>query len=368
MIGLFQELGPCQSVQNTSKVCDRPESWNKVSNLLFVDQPIGAGFSYGDRLLSTTEEAAEVLYEFLQLWFNRFPEYSRLDFHLFGESYAGHYVPATADLILKNNNLKKKKKSDNIISINLKSIGIGNGLISPAIQYESMTHYCEHSNYGHILSPDLISKMKSNFPTCKKLINKCAETNSPDDCGKAGDYCGMNYYSYFLDNSGLNPYDVRYPNTTIHTHPSPDYINYLSDPDVLKKIGAKIEYTECSEKANYPFIMEKADDMRDFLPVLSSVVNQGIRTLLFFGDADFGCNWMGGHNVSKAIQWKNQKQFNCAPFKEWCLGESKPKGKIQTYCDLTFISVYEAGHEVPFYQPKASLEMFRRWINKEVIN
>ena len=48
--------------------------------------------------------------------------------------------------------------------------------------------------------------------------------------------------------------------------------------------------------------------------------------------------------------------------KEWKVGNNIA-GQAISFDNLTFAVVYEAGHEVPYYQPINSSDMFTRWIN-----
>ena len=91
-----------------------------AANVLFLETPSGVGFSYsnvtddsrGDR------KTAGGNYAFLLYWLERFPEYKKRDFYIAGESYAGHYVPQLAHVILHHN-----KKANSTI-INLKGIAV----------------------------------------------------------------------------------------------------------------------------------------------------------------------------------------------------------------------------------------------------
>ncbi|CAO3598109.1 unnamed protein product [Absidia cylindrospora] len=133
MIGLWQELGPCRVNDDGSKdVYNTDGSWNKVSNMLFFDQPSNVGFSYGADNVHSTEEAAPLAYNLIQVFFEAFPKYKSQKLHFFGESYGGHYIPAFADYVLKQN--QGLSSSSKKVNVNLESIGIGNGLTDPLIQ------------------------------------------------------------------------------------------------------------------------------------------------------------------------------------------------------------------------------------------
>jgi carboxypeptidase C (cathepsin A) len=89
-IALFGENGPC-SIDGTNTKSNK-YSWNSKANLLYVDQPSGTGFSYGDEDSTHDEKGvSNDLYLFVTAFLRKYPVYQNLPFFLFGESYAGHY-------------------------------------------------------------------------------------------------------------------------------------------------------------------------------------------------------------------------------------------------------------------------------------
>jgi cathepsin A (carboxypeptidase C) len=61
--------------------------------MIFLDQPVQVGYSFtSGSTPNNTPDAAVDVYAFLQLFYSKFPQYSKLPFHMAAESYGGHYA------------------------------------------------------------------------------------------------------------------------------------------------------------------------------------------------------------------------------------------------------------------------------------
>lgn len=85
MIGLFQENGPCHFVNGDSTPSLNEYSWNSYANMIYIDQPIGVGFSYGTDDVTSTVTAAPYVWKLLQAFYAQFPQYESRDFAIFTE-------------------------------------------------------------------------------------------------------------------------------------------------------------------------------------------------------------------------------------------------------------------------------------------
>ncbi|KAK1384385.1 Carboxypeptidase [Heracleum sosnowskyi] len=124
--GAFTELGPFFPKGHGRGLRINSKSWNKASNLLFVESPAGVGWSYSN----TTSDyncgdasTARDMYIFFINWFAKFPSYKDRDLFLTGESYAGHYIPQLAIALLDHNEQSRGYK------FNIKGVAIGNPLL-----------------------------------------------------------------------------------------------------------------------------------------------------------------------------------------------------------------------------------------------
>lgn len=165
-------------------------------------------------------------------------------------------------------------------------------------------------------------------------------------------------------------YDVRAPSND--PNPPETYSNYLADKSVVKAIGAKTSYQECPN-GPYNKFSSTGDSKfwrsielesyrplttiigpRSFLSELSSVVQSGIQVLVWAGDADWICNYIGVQRVADAVEFDGSKQFSNATLKSYTVNGTK-KGEYKTVDNFSFLRVYEAGHEVPYYRKSFSV-------------
>jgi cathepsin A (carboxypeptidase C) len=158
-VALFYENGPYQFPADLSKtlpLTQNPESWNNKANLLFVDQPIGTGFSHSEigHDVTNEEKVGSDMAIFLRGYLEENPEYKGRDFFITGESYAGHYIPAIAYYLINT-------ATD--VELNLKGIAIGNGLTDPFAQYPA---YATFSYENDLISKEWDKVMTVGMKAC----------------------------------------------------------------------------------------------------------------------------------------------------------------------------------------------------------
>ncbi|PIA29430.1 hypothetical protein AQUCO_06000059v1 [Aquilegia coerulea] len=97
-----------------------PNSWTKISNILYVDAPVGTGFSYSRSLegsFTSDTKSAKQSYIFIRKWLMHHPEFFSNPLYICGDSYAGMVVPIIVQDISDGIEIGHKP------SINLKNYG-----------------------------------------------------------------------------------------------------------------------------------------------------------------------------------------------------------------------------------------------------
>ncbi|KAF9098125.1 hypothetical protein BGX27_000867 [Mortierella sp. AM989] len=189
--GLFEENGPYRSNDGGRTWTMNPDSWHNNGHVVFIDQPFGTGFSKSSTTVPDEDFIGDTMVQFYLNFFNAFPEMKTKNIYITGESYAGRYIPYMAKHVLDYN------AKNPAITINLKSIAIGNAYIDTSVNNDVVTYlpYLQKHPwlYGNSQSwftsaQSIVAQMKTTSgcttaqsdPTisnaCKKLYSKFTST------------------------------------------------------------------------------------------------------------------------------------------------------------------------------------------------
>ena len=396
MIGLWQELGPC-GVDFNGNVYNNPYSWSNASNMIFIDEPTTTGFSYsipvsgytddqgnvitlpdatcpdyaGDSCgtystpdpqltANSTINAAPNMWKTLQGFMGAFPQYSRNDFHFTTESYGGHYGPVFNEYFETQN----AANIPGAMNISLKSVAIGNGWYDPLIQYEAYYNFTVYpgNTYDLVLFNQSVENQMFNSMygtgNCYDQVTACATTGRDDVCSIGDTFCANNVESVFDNLAMRDEYDSR--ELTPDPFPYSFYVDYLNTPELQQAIGAYVNFSESSALTGNAF-GNTGDDSRTESSIedVRALLAQGVTVATYAGDADYNCNWLGGQAVAEEI---NAAGFATAGYTDLITSDGIVHGQVKQAGKFSFTRIYYSGHEVPFYQPLASLEFFERVI------
>ncbi|OVA12084.1 Peptidase S10 [Macleaya cordata] len=356
--GEAQELGPFL-VKKGPVLKFNNYTWNKAANLLFLEAPAGVGFSYSNKTLNTQGDniTAHNSYTFLLNWFKRFPQYKSHEFYIAGESYAGHYVPQLSEVIFDEN--KKAAKED---YINLKGFIIGNALMDYDTDQNGMIDYAwDHA----LISDSLYKEIKENCDFSKEFYTtKC--NRGLDEYYNL--YHMIDMYSLYAPTcpegnpsaksdvlrkipAGYDPCLQNYATT------------YFNRPDVQEALHANV--TKISRPwslCNHDVGGVWNDSSQSILPIITKLVDGGLRVWVFNGDTDgripvtatrYTLNKLGLKITEDWTPWYNHKEVG-----GWTINYEG---------GLSFVTVRGAGHQVPTFAPKRSLQLIRHFLaNKKL--
>jgi carboxypeptidase C (cathepsin A) len=187
-------------------------------------------------------------------------------------------------------------------------------------------------------------------------IIDCNTRGINEICDAADNFCYSETEYIYDIYSGRDEYDVR--ELTPDPFPPEFYVDYLNTPKVQAAVGAFQNYSESSNAVGTAFATT-GDDNRKLQTVadMLKLVEAGLTVIMYTGDADYICNWLGGEVVSNEIGAPN---FHKAGYTNISTSDGVVHGQVKQAGKFSFLRIYESGHEVPFYQPVVALEMFER--------
>ncbi|XP_021286346.1 serine carboxypeptidase-like 45 [Herrania umbratica] len=362
-VGAFSENGPFRP--NGEVLVRNDYSWNREANMLYLETPIGVGFSYSTNSSSYVavddETTARDNLVFLQRWYNKFPNYRQRDLFITGESYAGHYIPQLAKLMVELN------KKQNLF--NLKGIALGNPVLEFVTDFNSRAEYfwshglisdsthrmftsvCNYSRYVSEYYRDSVS------PSCSRVMSQVSRETSKfvDKYDVTLDVCISSVLSQSMV---LNPQQVS---ERVDVCVEDKIVNYLNRKDVQKALHARLvgvrRWAVCSNILDYQLLNLEIPT----ISIVGSLIKAGIPVLVYSGDQDSVIPLTGSRTLVGGLA-KELGLETTVPYRVWFEGK-QVGGWTQVYGNiLSFATIRGASHEAPFSQPERSLMLFKSFL------
>ncbi|XP_024031005.1 serine carboxypeptidase II-2-like isoform X2 [Morus notabilis] len=359
--GEAEEIGPFHIKPDAKTLYLNPHSWNQVANILFIDSPVGVGFSYSntssDLLSNGDKRTAKDNLECLLKWFERFPQYKGRDFYITGESYAGHYVPQLSQAIVRHNSATKDT------TINLKGYMVGNALTDDRNDHLGAFQF--------MWSAGLISDQ--TYKLLNLLCDSQSFVHTSNSCDEILDIA-------YEELGNIDPYSIYTPTCPANVSQSNQLLKrmhmvgrisqkydpctekhsivYFNQPEVQTALHvdpdhAPSKWDPCSILVNRSW----KDSPTTVLDIYHELIHSGLRIWVFSGDTDAIIPITSTRYSIDALELPT-----VSPWRSW-YDDGEVGGWTQEYEGLTFVSVRGAGHEVPLHKPKQALTLIKSFLS-----
>ena len=371
LIGFMTEQGPFRP-DKSGNIYSNEYAWNKVANMVFLEQPVGVGFSYSDNnddyKIGDDQAAKDNLATILG-FLKRFPNFAKSPLYITSESYGGHYMPTLADAIINYNDA-----SDSSNRLNFMGFAVGN----PYTDYYSGVGAEMETYWGKQLLPK---------PSWDRYVaNGCLTVEQQLN----NSICTYMALDFMKKIGNLNPYALDYPvcltsqqramrafvygadayGVASYEPCEDDFsTNYLNNPAVKKAIHVRdnIEWVECSRTTKYQLADKMLPMEKYYRTILNSKTHPNLRILVYSGDDDSVCGTIGTQ------RWIYDLGFSVNSLWTTWFVDGQTAGYITTFktpfskeSRFAFMTVHGAGHEVPTYKPKEALDLFKKYLQNDI--
>ncbi|KAE8219057.1 hypothetical protein CF319_g7177 [Tilletia indica] len=377
--GLMMEVGPwkCRMDKEGELEWAPPgAAWNEYADVIYLDQPVGTGFSYTDSngyVTSLSQGAQEVVF-FLQQLVKIFPEYAHgngVTAYLAGESFAGQYIPYTAKAIMD------ARPSP---PIDLNGVVIGNGFIDPRSQSGSELEMMVQAGIWKTSSKEY-EQVNSVVQRCKTALDRLQKDYLPrvvPECEHVLPSIIQHTTTRGDKPMCINIYDVRLSDTSpecgmnwpptlasMYAYLKRQDVRHALHVDEKNKPQAWIECNSRVGSALHGTTIDKVAGRKEEASVklLPGLLERGLRVLMFAGDKDLICNHIGVQRIGENLVWGGVKGFGTPPPAplEWYVNNTYA-GQWTTARNYTYVRVAGASHMVGYDLPIAAHDMMLRFM------
>lgn len=374
-IGNFEEIGPLDTYLKP-----RNSTWLQVADLLFVDNPVGTGYSFveegdADLFVKTDDEAASDLTTLLEKVFNRNESLQKSPLYIVAESYGGKFAVTLGLSALKAIEAGKLK-------LILGGVALGDTWISPEDFVLSWGPLLKDLSR---LDNNGLQKANSLAEKIRQQIREGQYADATDSWSELEEVISANsnsvdFYNFLLD-SGSDPVSLTTAAAELsQKNAMKSYSRYISsqrsslpgdgvgDLDSimngvikrkLKIIPANFSWGEQSSNV---FNQLAGDFMRPRINEVDELLAKGVNVTIYSGQLDLICSTKGTEAWVDKLKWEGLNGYLSMNRTPLLCGEERQltKGFTKSYKNLNFFWILGAGHFVPVDQPCIALKMVRQ--------
>ena len=379
--GLLTENGPFLWQSGTKSPVKNPYSWSRLSNVVWVEQPVGTGYSTGKPNITDEKSLGEEFKGFWKNFVNTF-ELKGRKVYITGESYAGFYVPYIANSFLLAND------TDNF---NLKGIAINDPVIGNDELQSELVALPFARYWSHLLNigSSTLQKWQKTADSCgyTKYLDKFLSfpppkapfDEPPNDCGiyrQVGRAAGQSnpcFNIYHISEQCPFTYgQLGIINEGDYTPPGA--IIYFNRTDVKKAIHAPLNsnWEQCSGPV---FPKGDASIGPALDGTLTNVIDKTKNVLIGSGDLDFILISNGTLFALQNTTWGGQNGFQKRPDTPFFVpndtntfqGATGGHGNLGIWREergLTWYTIELSGHELPGYSLTGGFRVLQRLLGR----
>ncbi|CAN6234713.1 unnamed protein product [Urochloa humidicola] len=359
---LFQ-IGPyILSSNNTSSpasfaLAPNPHRWNRRFGLLFLESPLGTGFSPApspSAIPTSQPVVADHVLAALQSFLGAGSGAASLrarPLFLTGESYAGKTIPTAGALILATNPTLPERRR-----VNLRGVAVGNGLVHPVAQVTT------HADVLYFAG--LIGARQRREAAAMQA--EAAALAAAGRWGQSVD-AWFRVLSWLRNATGLpSLFDVAVDTSREFQLVAGAAAEFLNNADVRATLGVRGDAPPWELSSPAVVAALNDDVMKSAKPEMEALLRgpPSTRVLLYEGirDAQVGVVSVDAW-LRELDHWDGLAAFQDAPRAVWRQGKAgRLAGYVQKHGALVHAAVYAAGHLVPAAQGRAAQEMIENWV------
>ncbi|GJN31687.1 hypothetical protein PR202_gn00011 [Eleusine coracana subsp. coracana] len=353
-LGNFLEVGPLDV-----NLKPRNSTWLQKADLIFVDNPVGVGYSYveDDSLLVTTDwqQAADAT-TLIKALVKEVPTLQTSPLFLVAESYGGKYaatIGASVARAIRAGELK----------ITLGGVALGDSWISP-------------EDFTLAYTPLLLSVSRLDDNAGDEANKKAGAVKAQIAAGQWAtaqgswndllDFIGtrsgnVDVYNFLLD-SGMDPVstDSATTGSTTSSLQAIKYSAYLGGQDSGSNTIDGIMNGVVKQKLKIVPMDHRWEEVNQMVynALIDELLSYGVNVTVYNGQLDVICSTVGAEAWVQKLKWNGLKSFLSLPRQSLYCGLSKgTKAFVRSYKNLHFYWILGAGHFVPADQPCIALSM-----------